>query len=391
MPSLRLLLLLPLRRLFYSFTQHWRLAASLTLLMLLETLIHIHTFSIPRPPSNLDPPFSTGCQTPVLNTTARENATFMMLARNSDVAGAVSSVKSVQAQFNMHFGYPWVFLNDEEWSAEFKEKVGKAVGEGVKVVFETIPREMWGFPSWIDREKARRRMREMQRAGVIFFYDHPSLLPYKFYWRVEPSIRFTCAIPYDPFTHMAQHRKKYAFAIALWEHGTTAPSLFRKISDFKARMRIPTAPLWTAMTAPSYAPWPFRYVLALLRNRDAKGDLWNMCHFWSNFEIADMDFFRSDAYRALFKYLDEDGGFYYERWGDAAVHSLGVGMLLRPEEVHFFGDWGYVHGGLQYCPAGRREGDRAELGCRCKCGGEGDGGAREVEPVCLNRIRRTVE
>ena len=32
----------------------------------------------------------------------------------------------------------------------------------------------------------------------------------------------------------------------------------------------------------------------------------------SNFEIADMDFLRGEAYSAFFEYLDSLGGFYYE-------------------------------------------------------------------------------
>ena len=33
---------------------------------------------------------------------------------------------------------------------------------------------------------------------------------------------------------------------------------------------------------------------------------------WSNFEIADMEFWRGPAYTAFFEYLDQQGGFYYE-------------------------------------------------------------------------------
>lgn len=33
---------------------------------------------------------------------------------------------------------------------------------------------------------------------------------------------------------------------------------------------------------------------------------------WSNFEIADMDLWRNEAYSKFFDYLDEQGGFYYE-------------------------------------------------------------------------------
>lgn len=37
------------------------------------------------------------------------------------------------------------------------------------------------------------------------------------------------------------------------------------------------------------------------------------CHFWSNFEIGRLSFFRSEAYRSLFAHLDAAGGFFYER------------------------------------------------------------------------------
>jgi alpha 1,2-mannosyltransferase len=62
------------------------------------------------------------------------------------------------------------------------------------------------------------------------------------------------------------------------------------------------------------------------------GENYNMCHcehelfttsnfcplltlymeVWSNFEIADLDFWRSEAYMKYFEYLDAQGGFYYE-------------------------------------------------------------------------------
>ncbi len=39
------------------------------------------------------------------------------------------------------------------------------------------------------------------------------------------------------------------------------------------------------------------------------------------------------AYEEYFKYLDRTGGFFYERWGDAPVHSLGAVMLLNSSQV----------------------------------------------------------
>lgn len=38
-----------------------------------------------------------------------------------------------------------------------------------------------------------------------------------------------------------------------------------------------------------------------------------MCHFWSNFEIARLDWFRSKEYSDFFQTMDRSGGFWMER------------------------------------------------------------------------------
>ncbi|KAF4511869.1 hypothetical protein G6O67_001073 [Ophiocordyceps sinensis] len=407
------------RQFLRGLARHWKLVLGVALLVSLEQLAHVWSFVVPRPRTSLDPPFHVGCQEPVLNTSTRARAAFVMLARNSDVVGAEASVRSVQDQFNRHFGYPWVFFNDKPWSDDFVARLGRVVSEGgAEATFETIPAYMWGYPSWINQTRARQSMSDMERRGILyggeesyhhmcrfnsgFFFDHPALQQYKWYWRVEPDIEFTCAITYDPFVEMERHDKRYGYVIALWELGKTVPSLFRELSEYKARHRIATTSLWTALMDPSYLPWPLRRLLWWAPGRDGRGDLWNMCHFWSNFEIADLDFFRSPQYRDIFHFLDENGGFYYERWGDAPVHSLAAAMLLRPHQVHHFADFGYVHETFQYCPYAptARELKRGELvpnmrgqylghedlGCKCKC----NPAIKMIGPTCFNRIRRTV-
>ena len=55
------------------------------------------------------------------NGTRRANAVLLMLARNSELEGALSSVTQLEDRFNKRFGYPWVFLNEVPFSDEFKE------------------------------------------------------------------------------------------------------------------------------------------------------------------------------------------------------------------------------------------------------------------------------
>ena len=75
----------------------------------------------------------------------------------------------------------------------------------------------------------------------------------------------------------------------------------------------------------------------------------NLCHFWSNFEIASLDLFRSPTYKEFFEFLDTKSGFTKERFGDAPVHTLGLAMLLNLEDVHYFRDIAYSHSSLTHC------------------------------------------
>lgn len=158
-------------RLFPTWTPRWKLAAALALFLVLEEVLHIWRFRVPRPGISLDPPFHVGCQEPILNGSTRANATMVMLARNSDLADAIDSVRNVQRQFNRHFDYPWVFLNDKPWSDEFIAGVRDVVAEGggnPETTFETIPAYMWGYPGWIDQKRARESMLKMERRGILY-------------------------------------------------------------------------------------------------------------------------------------------------------------------------------------------------------------------------------
>jgi hypothetical protein len=51
------------------------------------------------------------------------NATMLVLCRESDLNGILSSMHYVEKRFNNKFGYPWTFLNDAEFSDDFKQYV----------------------------------------------------------------------------------------------------------------------------------------------------------------------------------------------------------------------------------------------------------------------------
>lgn len=105
---------------------------------------------------------------------------------------------------------------------------------------------------------------------------------------------------------------------------------------------------------------------------------YSTCHFWSNFEIGDMNFWRSQKYEDYFEHLDRAGGFFYERWGDAPVHSIALGLFEDRDRIHWFRDIGYQHIPYFNCPASPK--------ChnRCKAGQFTDGTGLDQEDCRAN-------
>ncbi|KAJ2451518.1 hypothetical protein EV183_003552 [Coemansia sp. RSA 2336] len=278
----------------------------------------------------------------------RSSAAFVILTRNKDLKDLRETLAQLEDRFNRRYHYPYVFLNNEPFSDDFKEKIQDVVSGECQ--FGLIPEEHWSYPEFINQTRAAEARKDMHNRKVIyggnesyrhmcryesgFFFRHPLMDQYKWYWRVEPGVKFACEIDYDPFLFMEQNNKKYGFTISIKEVIETIPTLWNTTMEFmnKHKNMIPATNLMEFVT-------------------DKNGD-YNRCHFWSNFEIGSLDFLRSDQYLAYFDYLDRAGGFFYERWGDAPVHSLGVSMFLNKNEVHWFEDIGYYHGPLWNCPKG---------------------------------------
>ncbi|KAI8990757.1 nucleotide-diphospho-sugar transferase [Mycotypha africana] len=285
----------------------------------------------------------------------RVKAAFVVLVRNSELHALRSSMRYLEDRFNHKYNYPWIFLNDEPFTEEFKNLTCAMTNADVQ--YGLVPKEHWSYPDWIDQDLAAKRRQMMVDQKILyggsesyrhmcryqsgFFMLHPLLDELDYYWRVEPGVKFSCDIDYDPFRLMQERDLKYGFTIALREFRATVPTLWRTTLNF--------AKAYPQHIYPQTSPDSlFRFVT------DDKGEKYNLCHFWSNFEIASLKFMRSEAYQSYFRYLDKAGGFFYERWGDAPVHSLAAAMMLKKSEVHWFYDIGYKHDFFEHCPTEQR-------------------------------------
>lgn len=159
----------------------------------------------------------------------RANGAFVVLARNKELDGVIQSVKSIERHFNRWYHYPYVFLNDGDFNQTFKDTIKNYTSAPVE--FGKVGPDMWGFPDWIDPKVAKEGIAKQGDAAVMygglesyhamcrfysgsvqplpypaptaellanvinsFFYKHPLLAKYEWYWRLEPEISYFCDI-----------------------------------------------------------------------------------------------------------------------------------------------------------------------------------------------------
>ena len=275
----------------------------------------------------------------------RENATLLMLCRNFEIYSVRETLQNLQDRFNNKFNYDYTFLNDEPFTNEFIYLITTLIPQG-RLNFGLIPFNHWSYPNHINKTHVElirnlpidvpywdsESYRHMCRYYSGFFYKHEYVKKYQYYWRIEPGIKIYCDLNQDVFKFMNQNNKKYGFVISLFEYSQTIPTLWNSIIEYIKSRNLLNSNL---------------ELLPLLLN-----DLnwYNLCHFWSNFEIVNLDIFNNQQYEDFFQFLDNKGGFYYERWGDAPIHSIAVALFLKKNDIHWFENIGYYHAPYLQCP-----------------------------------------
>lgn len=288
--------------------------------------------------------------------TGRANATLLVLVRNRELNKVADTVNQIEKHFNSKFNYPYVFLNNNLFSPRFESLMRQVLPER-ELYFETIDGEIWNKPKGLSSLRLKLGQEFLVEEGIGYaskesyhnmcryysghFYNHPRLQKFKWYWRFEPGTNYYCDIDYDVFQFMEDHNKTYGFTISVYDAHQSVKSLWTTTMDY--------VKLHPDSVHPNAATdFLTENLMHPEKTLFTKG--YSTCHFWSNFEIGNMDFFRLDPYNSWFEYLEKTGGFYYERWGDAPVHSIGLSLFEDKSKLHWFRDMGYEHTPYVNCP-----------------------------------------
>lgn len=268
-----------------------------------------------------------------INKTNKINACIFFLLNYDDLFDLIKTITQFEQNFNHKYNYPYVLVTDgEPFDDNFKQIIQKYTKSIIE--FGLISKNEWSIPDFIDENKLKLSIEKLKfsvsyrhlcRYYSGFFWRHELTLKYDYYIRLDPHVSFPCEIKQDPFLTLIKNKYTYGFILAAPEDIRMIPTLWYNIRNY----------FNNSIKSDSLA-------INYISNDNGLTLSKSLCNFYNNFEIASFSLFRNDEYLKFFNYLDKSGGFYYERWGDAPVHTYYAILKLKFNQIYRF-DLGYGH------------------------------------------------
>jgi len=247
------------------------------------------------------------------------------LSRRNDFNDLKKSLFLLYRCFTKRYNYPVIIFHDD-FTIEEENKLLKLYSN---IKFEKIKFEL---PPWIDKNKPFKTnfslgYRHMCRFFSGELFKHEAIRDYDYYWRLDSDSFLHSNISYDIFKFMKKRGYIYGYISNLVKDG---PWLVEGLWDFiKGYMK------------------EKKIVPKFLNKYLNESGCWNFSLYYTNFEIAQLDFFRSNEYMQFYNAIDQNGGIYYYRWGDHAIHFFALSMLVEEIKIHCFKDIDYSHGNFR--------------------------------------------
>ena len=265
-----------------------------------------------------------------------QNAAIVYLTRQRDLWIFVHSLKLLFKNLNRENKYPVIVFHDDITPVIISNilvEMHKFLGYLPNVKFEKIT---FVLPDDVSSDPAKYIMegehptiqqfpigyRHMCRffGGMVF--NHPTMLKYKYYMRVDSDSFILSTVQNDPFEWIAENK----FIYADYPFGSETP----KEVEWARRG------LWECVK---------EFITSNFNKLTNPPTEWNGELYNTNFEICDMDFFRTKEYQDFFNHIDSTKNIFYRRWGDSMIRWLGV-RLFMPNSVGIMTDLNfcYQHG-----------------------------------------------
>jgi alpha 1,2-mannosyltransferase len=174
------------------------------------------------------------------------------------------------------------------------------------------PTTWYAFPEF---SEGYRRMMHWYAIDVWrFFQDYNigSKCHYRYVFRLDEDSFIHSPITYDIFDFFSSNQYVYGYRMCAYEMAVAR--------------RMWT---WWRTKRPDFTP-----------RREFTED---MCGFYNNFFVADLQFFTSPEVTGFLNFIDGHGHIYRRRLGDLMIHTLAVLAFAPQDKVHRFTDFTYEH------------------------------------------------
>eukprot|EP01059_Diplonema_ambulator_P025330 TRINITY_DN42378_c0_g1_i1.p1 TRINITY_DN42378_c0_g1~~TRINITY_DN42378_c0_g1_i1.p1 ORF type:complete len:684 (+),score=37.06 TRINITY_DN42378_c0_g1_i1:33-2084(+) len=247
---------------------------------------------------------------------------------------------------HMNNSAPFVFLQLHNEPAPEEEKIAiqglfsnPSCLRTRNISWETITTETWDVGSSISA-KGQTTLGSSTYRKMIWFWHHqmfyiPGLAKYKYVMRLDTDSVIRSVPIVDPFKHLAYRKGVYGYVSFCYDPMTVTHGMWKLFMANGTQALIPDQ---ARKNHPHYALWHMTQKCAFDKNQC------RMPHpmYYNNFEIVDMDFFRSEVVEE-FQRLAFTGIFRY-RWGDAPLRAATLVFFADPSAVIHLNTFNYEHG-----------------------------------------------
>jgi len=251
---------------------------------------------------------------------SKPKAAFYYLAKSQRFAMLTASLVSVYNYFQKNFSYPVIIFHERDFDLSLQTLLRSKIVH-MDVFFQQVT---FKFPRHINVSEvvfnidcashiSYRHMCQFQAKEI---YKHPIIEGLEFVWRLDDDSELISAIEFDVFAFMRDSGLKYGYVKIHQDALECTYGLWQAAERYIRLKRIkPTF----------FAEWIDPMI------------------YYNNFEVSALSIWLSQDFTDFINFIDNLGGIYYHRWGDAPIKSIAVSMFVPKNCTHIF-RIGYKHG-----------------------------------------------
>ena len=228
-----------------------------------------------------------------------------------------TALRSLDKYFNDRFHYPVIIFHEANAR---KHLIDITSWSKSYIVYQEIS---FKLPSFIPSNYKYKNCtikstgyRHMCRFHSKLVYEQPIMRLLDYAWRLDDDSELLYPIEVDVFQFMHQNDIEYGYQLVTNDSARCVVGLWDAARQYVTDYNI---------TTQFFHQW---------------GDT---RMFYNNFELSKMSFWLSKQYQDYMEYIDQLGGIYYKRWGDAPIKSIAISMFLSRRKIYNFKFISYKH------------------------------------------------